>query len=68
MKPRHESMSLIIAEQSLKGSRSKTTREMREWYDGRANAAALIHPCLETLAAANECRFLIGYHLRHNHV
>jgi hypothetical protein len=67
-KPDPYRMALLIAANSLKSSREGSTQDMLEWYDGRSCAAALIHPCVETIAAANECRFLTGYHRRHNHV
>lgn len=42
---------------------------MGDWYDGRASAAALIHPTPGNIGAANEIRFLTGdYARRHYHV
>jgi hypothetical protein len=71
MKPDHELMACIIAGHSLDDCRrwpSRGFEDLREWSSGRAAAAALIHPCVETLTAANECRFLVNYHWRHGNV
>ena len=63
-----ETLATHIAEHSLEMVRKyqKDQLNMNQWYDGRASVAALMHPCVETLAARNEIRFLIGdYKRRH---
>lgn len=58
-------MAHIICEQSLKSVR-KYPRLMPEYYSGRARAAALIYPTVETLSCRNEIEFLKGdYAVRH---
>jgi len=63
--PRASVMAVIIANQSLNTVR-KYPMSMPQWYEGRAAAAALIYPCVETLSAHNEIKFLNGsYAQRH---
>jgi hypothetical protein len=61
-----ETLAIHIAEHSLEMVRKyqESQTGMSEWYDGRASAAALMNPCVETLAARNEIRFLIGDYTR----
>lgn len=59
------SMAHIICEQSLYSVR-KFPRLMPEFYSGRARAAAMIYPTVETLSCRNEIEFLTGdYAMRH---
>jgi hypothetical protein len=55
--PDPHNMAVIIAVQSLNTVR-KYPMSMPQWYEGRAAAAALIYPCVETLTAHNEIHFL----------
>ena len=56
-------MANIIAEQCLSMTR-KYPFSLPQWYEGRAAAAALICPCVETLSAHNEIHFLNGSYAR----
>jgi hypothetical protein len=60
---RAESLCLILAEDVLDQVRRYPTI-LPEWREGRAAAAALIYPCVETLSAANETRFLVNDYAR----
>ncbi len=66
--PIREMMPAIICENSLESVR-KFPYIMGDWYEGRARAAASIHPTPGNIGAANEIRFLTGdYARRHYHV
>ena len=63
--PRASVMANIIADQCLNTIRM-FPGSLPQWYEGRSAAAALICPCVETLAAHNEIHFLNGsYAQRH---
>lgn len=64
-------MPTIICRNTLETVRewNSMPESMAEWYQGRAMAAALIHPTIENISAAHEVRFLTGdYARRHYHV
>ena len=64
--PDPHQMALIIAQNSLSDVRRAPHSPMNEWYEGRLCAAALIYPCVETMSAKNEAKFLSGvYAARH---
>jgi len=56
-------MANIIAEQCISMVR-RCPMSLPDWYEGRSAAAALICPCVETLSAHNEIRFLNGSYVQ----
>lgn len=62
--PNPQDMALVIAENSLNSIRRSPASPMNEWFEGRISAAALIYPCVETISAKNEARFLCGDYAR----
>lgn len=65
---RHQTLADIIAQQSVARVR-EFPHNIPEWYEGRVDAVALIHPSIATLSAQNEIRFLTGaYSRRHKGV
>ena len=61
--PDMQIMAIIIAKQCIDRVR-KWPYSLPEWYEGRANAAATIYPCIETLSAINEIKFLHGDYVK----